>query len=156
MLRLFYGGTFDPIHNGHLAIARAARDALCVTVRLMPAADPPHRAPPGASAAQRAHLLDLAVKGERGLCVDRRELRRAARLPASRSYTVDTLRELRMELGDAAPLALLIGADSLLGLPGWHEWRALFGLAHFVVADRPGNLLDAGLPPELADALASR
>ena len=77
--------------------------------------------------------------------MDRRELRRAARLPGSRSYTVDTLRELRMELGDAAPLALLIGADSLLGLPGWHEWRALFGLAHFVVADRRGNPLDAGL-----------
>lgn len=156
MLRLFYGGTFDPIHNGHLAIARAARDALRVTVRLMPAADPPHRAPPGASATQRAHLLDLAIEGEDGLCVDRRELRRAARLPASRSYTVDTLRELRRELGDAAPLALLIGADSLLGLPGWHEWRALFGLAHFVVADRPGVPLDAGLPPGLAEVLSSR
>ncbi len=63
MLKFFYGGTFDPVHNGHLAIARAARDELDCTVRLMPAADPPHRAPPGANAAQRAEMLDLAVAG---------------------------------------------------------------------------------------------
>ncbi|PPJ43590.1 MULTISPECIES: nicotinate-nucleotide adenylyltransferase [unclassified Pseudoxanthomonas] len=156
MLQLFYGGTFDPIHNGHLAIARAARDELRVPVRLMPAADPPHRAPPGASAQQRAHLLDLAVEDEAGLCVDRRELLRAERMPEARSYTVDTLHELRAEQGDAVPLALLIGADSLLGLPTWREWHSLFGLAHFVVADRPGSPLDDGLPAELADALLSR
>lgn len=156
MLQLFYGGTFDPIHNGHLAIARAARDELSVPVRLMPAADPPHRAPPGASAVQRARLLDLAVQDEAGLRVDRRELLRAERLPEARSYTIDTLRELRAESGDAVPLALLIGADSLLGLPTWREWRTLFGLTHFIVADRPGSPLDVDLPGELADVLASR
>ena len=156
MLQLFYGGTFDPIHNGHLAIARAARDEVHAPVRLMPAADPPHRAPPGASAAQRAHLLDLAVRDEADLYVDRRELRRAERTPEARSYIVDTLHELRAELGDAVPVALLIGADSLLGLPTWRAWRSLFALTHFIVADRPGSPLDAGLPAELGDLLATR
>jgi len=156
MLHLFYGGTFDPVHIGHLAIARAAHDAFGVPVRLMPAADPPHRAPPGATATQRAHLLDIATRDIPGLCVDRRELDRAARDPASRSYTIDTLRELRDELGDAVPVALLIGADSLLGLPTWRAWTALFDLAHFVVADRPGSGLDSVLPPALAIVLEER
>ncbi|HEV7271318.1 nicotinate-nucleotide adenylyltransferase [Pseudoxanthomonas sp.] len=156
MLHLFYGGTFDPVHNGHLAIARAAHGAFGVPVRLMPAADPPHRAVPGATAAQRAHLLDLAVQDEHGLRVDRRELVRAQRDPAARSYTIDTLQELREELGQAAPIALLIGADSLLGLPTWRSWTALFDLAHFVVADRPGSGLDAGLPPVLMGRLEGR
>lgn len=155
-LHICYGGTFDPFHNGHLAIARAARDAFRVPVHLMPAADPPHRALPGATAAQRAHLLDVAVRGEAGLCVDRRELRRAEREPDARSYTIDTLRELRAERGGDLPVALLVGADSLLGLPTWREWPALFDLAHFIVADRPGSPLDGGLPPVLADALAGR
>lgn len=155
-LQLYYGGTFDPFHNGHLAVARAARDAFRVPVRLLPAADPPHRAPPGATAAQRAHLLDVAVRGEPGLRVDRRELRRAEREPDGRSYTVDTLRELRAECGDTVPVALLIGADSLLGLPTWREWRALFGLAHFIVAERPGSPLEDALPADLAGALADR
>lgn len=156
MLRVFYGGTFDPVHNGHLAIARAAHDALGVPVRLMPAADPPHRAPPGATAAQRARLLDLATWDIPGLCVDRRELDRAAREPTSRSYTIDTLRELRSELGNVVPIALLIGADSLLGLPTWRAWTALLDLTHFVVADRPGSGLDSALPPVLATALEGR
>ncbi|QQP97914.1 nicotinate-nucleotide adenylyltransferase [Lysobacter enzymogenes] len=137
-LLVFYGGTFDPIHDGHLAVARAARDALAAQVRLMPAADPPHRAAPGADAQQRAHMLDLAVDGEAGLVVDRRELRREGR-----SYTVETLREARAEFGLERPLALLVGADSFLDLPQWREWQALFGLAHFVVAERPGSPLDA-------------
>ena len=156
MLQIFYGGTFDPVHNGHLAIARAASTTFGVPVRLMPAADPPHRAPPGATALQRAHLLDLSAQDEPAFCVDRRELLRADHDPTSRSYTVDTLRELRAEQGDAVPLALLIGADSLLGLPTWKAWSTLFDLAHFIVADRPGSGLDAGFPPELAAALENR
>jgi nicotinate-nucleotide adenylyltransferase len=156
MLHLFYGGTFDPVHNGHLAIARAARDELDTLIALTPAADPPHRAPPGANAAQRARMLELAIDGEAGLHVDRRELRRALRHPGRRSYTVDTLRDLRGELGARTPIAWLVGADSLVGLPSWHEWRVLFELAHFVVAERPGSPLDGELPAELAATLAGR
>lgn len=155
-LHLYYGGTFDPVHNGHLAIARSARDELGCTVRLMPAADPPHRAPPGADAGQRVHMLELAVAGEPGLVVDPRELQREGR-----SYSIDTLRQLRAELGPEAPVALLIGADSYLGLPTWHQWRDLFGLAHFVVAPRPGSAVEgqpgeAGPDPELAAVSAGR
>lgn len=156
MLNLYYGGTFDPVHNGHLAIARAARDELHTSVNLMPAADPPHRAPPGANARQRAHMLDLAVTGEAGLHVDRRELLRAERDPHARSYTIDTLLELRAELGNAASVALLIGADSLIGLPTWREWQRLFELAHFVVAERPGAVIDASQPAELRAELDGR
>ncbi|MCF7222695.1 nicotinate-nucleotide adenylyltransferase [Marilutibacter chinensis] len=150
-LWLIYGGTFDPVHNGHLAIARCARDALRTTVRLMPAADPPHRPPPGADALQRARMLDIAIAGEPGLKVDRRELERDGR-----SWTADTLRALRAEIGAQRPVALLVGADSFLGLPDWKEWRALFGLAHFVVAERPGSPIDGHLRPELAEEAAAR
>ena len=150
-LHLLYGGTFDPVHNGHLAIACAARDALGCVVRLMPAADPPHRAAPGAGAAQRARMLDLAVAGIEGLLVDRRELARQGP-----SYTIDTLRELRAELGPVAPLALLVGADSFIGLPTWRDWRMLFQYTHFVVARRPGSPLDADLPGELAAVAEGR
>lgn len=149
-LALLYGGTFDPVHAGHLAVAAAARDALGVDVAFLPAADPPHRAAPGASAEQRAHMLELAVAGEPGFTVDRRELHRAGP-----SYTVDTLRALRAECGPSAPLAWLVGADAFRGLPDWAQWRALFELAHFVVAVRPGHGLDA-LPEALAEACAGR
>ena len=150
-LHLLYGGTFDPVHNGHLAIACAARDELGCVVRLMPAADPPHRAAPGANAGQRAQMLDLAVAGIDGLLVDRRELERQGR-----SYTIETLRDLREELGRAQPLALLIGADSFIGLPTWRDWRELFQHTHFVVARRPGSPLDADLPHELAAEVEDR
>lgn len=150
-LRVLYGGTFDPVHNGHLAIARAAHAALQAEIHLMPAADPPHRPPPGAAAGDRAAMLQLALAGERGLRLDLRELQRGGR-----SYSVDTLRGLRAELGAQAPIALLLGADSFLGLPAWKAWRELFGLAHFVVASRAGAPLDAELPPALAAMLQDR
>jgi len=93
-LRVLYGGTFDPVHLGHVAVARAARGALGATVAFMPAADPPHRAPPGAPATDRAAMLELAIAGEPGLSLDLRELERDGR-----SWTVDTLRGLRAEIG---------------------------------------------------------
>lgn len=155
-LRIYYGGTFDPVHLGHLAIARAARDQLQVAVRLLPAADPPHRAPPGADADQRAHMLELAIGDEPGLLVDRREIDHALLHPGVPSYTVDTLRELRAELGPRQPIAWLVGADSLRSLDHWHEWEALFGLCHFIVAERIGSPLQSGLGPSLAVALHGR
>ena len=126
-LLVCYGGTFDPVHNGHLAVACAARDVLDADVALVPAHDPPHKGRTRADAAQRAAMLDLALADESGLSVDRREL-----LRAGPSYTVDTLDELRVELGEDVPIAWLIGADSLLQLHTWHRWRELFECAHMV------------------------
>nr|WP_241093699.1 nicotinate-nucleotide adenylyltransferase [Xanthomonas sp.] len=155
-LHLIYGGTFDPVHNGHLAIARAARDELGVPVRLMPAADPPHRAAPGANARQRCRMLALAIGEEPGLLLDGHELRRALAQPGVASYSIDTVRELRAELGATAPLALLVGSDSFVGFSGWREWRALLDAAHVVIADRAGSGWERALPEELAAAAAGR
>ncbi len=149
-LAVYYGGTFDPVHAGHLAVALAARDALGTQIRFVPAADPPHRAAPGADAVQRAEMLELAIAGTPGLVVDRRELDRA-----EPSWTVVTLEGLRGELGASTPLAWLLGADAFRGLPSWHRWRELFALAHLVVAVRPGHALEP-LPAELADACTGR
>jgi nicotinate-nucleotide adenylyltransferase len=135
-MRLLYGGTFDPVHEGHLAIARSVHAALGHPVQLLPAADPPHRAPPGASAAQRATMLELAVGCERGLRVDRRELRREGP-----SYTIDTLAEVRAEIGPDEPLVWILGIDSLLQLDAWHHWRRLFEHAHLLGVERPGTRL---------------
>jgi len=133
---ILYGGTFDPVHNGHIAVAAAVAEAFAVRVHLLPAADPPHRASPGASAAQRAEMLDLAVAGQPGLRVDRRELARGGA-----SFTIDTLREVRAELGPDAPVIWLLGSDALVGLAGWKHWRGLFELAHVLAYKRPGNEL---------------
>ncbi len=150
ILHILYGGTFDPVHQGHLAVAEAASAAFDADVFLLPSADPPHRAPPGASSMQRAAMLDLAIAGYPRLHVDRRELQRTGP-----SYSVDTLRGVRAETGPHAPLAWLLGADAFLQLRHWHRWRELFGLAHLVVAIRLGHALDA-LDPELQAATATR
>lgn len=143
------GGTFDPVHNAHLRVAWDAADALDAEVRLMPANVPPHRPPPLADAAHRSALLRVALAGQSRLALDERELRRARP-----SYTIDTLRELRAEIGVVRPLILLIGADAFAGLPTWREWRALFDFAHVTVLTRPGH--DAALPDELAREVADR
>lgn len=96
-------------------------------------------------------MLELAIQGQAGLRVDRREL-----LRDTPSYTIDTLRELRAKHGDAAPLAFLIGADSLHGLATWKEPEALLAGAHWVVAERPGSALDEHLPPEVARLVGGR
>ena len=137
-LAVYYGGTFDPVHEGHLAVARTARDTLEATVYLVPAADPPHKGPTHADALQRARMLDIAVAGEHDLRVDRRELQRGGP-----SYTIDTLAELRAQAGPQAPLVWLVGGDSLDSLHTWHRWRDLFTLAHIVAVQRPGSHVDA-------------
>ena len=143
------GGTFDPVHLGHLRVAWEAGEVLGADVRLMPASVPPHRSPPVASARERVALLRAALTGQSRLQLDERELRRA-----EPSYTVETLREMRVEFGLVRPLILLIGADAFAGLPTWREWRALFGLAHIAVLTRPGHGLD--IPPELHAEIAPR
>ena len=150
-LLVLYGGTFDPVHDGHLAIARCASEALSAEVHLMPAADPPHRARPGASAGDRVAMLRLALRDEPRLRLDLRELERE-----EPSWTVDTLRALRRDIGSEQPVALLVGADSFAGLPGWKEWETLFSLAHFVVASREGPALGVARPDALAQVLEGR
>lgn len=138
------GGTFDPVHLGHLGLADDARRALGIPeVRLMPAGDPPHRAAPGASAAHRLAMLRLAIERRPGLVIDDRELRRQGE-----SYTVLTLEELRVE-SERRPIVLILGADAFRGLPTWHRWRELLALAHIAVAARPRDPFDAALPDAL-------
>jgi nicotinate-nucleotide adenylyltransferase len=139
-----FGGTFDPIHCAHLELAREVRAALdLAAVRFIPAGDPPHRAAPVASAMHRLTMVELAIADIPGLEVDGREIHRRGR-----SYTVDSLAELRAE-APSRPLALIVGADAFLGLPTWHRWRELFDFAHVVVVARPGISLDGALPPDL-------
>lgn len=128
------GGTFDPVHFGHLRPALDIQQALGLQeVRLLPCRVPPHRGAPHASPEQRLAMLRLAIGGERNLFIDERELQRDGP-----SYMIDTLLSLRAELGSERPLALLIGMDALHGLDRWHRWRELLDHCHLVVATRPG------------------
>lgn len=128
-----FGGTFDPVHLGHLRPALELLEGLDLAeLRFVPSAVPPHRDTPGRSAERRLALLRLAIGDQPGFTVDERELARPGR-----SYTVDTLASLRAEAG-AQPLCLILGMDAFLGLPDWHRWRELLELAHIVVAERPG------------------
>jgi len=128
-----FGGTFDPIHLGHLRTAFELLEGLDLEeVRFIPAARPPHREAPGAGAELRLAMVRAATEGQPGFVVDDRELRRAGP-----SYTVLTLAELRAELG-VRPICLVVGMDAFAGLPGWHRWQELLELAHLVVAHRPG------------------
>jgi nicotinate-nucleotide adenylyltransferase len=145
------GGTFDPVHYGHLRLAEDVRRALGLTeVRLLPAGDPPHRGGPRASAADRLAMLRLATAHFPHLAIDDREIERAGK-----SYSVLTLEDLRRE-DPERPLLLLVGADAFRGFPEWFRWRDIFGLAHVVVVDRPGISLGEGLPAELASEWKSR
>jgi len=139
------GGTFDPVHYGHLRLADDLQRALGVAdMRLVPAGDPPHRRAPHANAVHRVAMLELARAEFPRLAIDTREIDRKGK-----SYTVLTLESLRAE--DAArPLLWIVGADAFLGLPAWHRWRELFGLAHLVVVGRPGVELEDALPSALA------
>ena len=140
------GGTFDPVHNGHLALAQAALACGAVErVRWIPAGLPPHRQGPQASAAERLALVELVIAGDPRFELDPGEVDAAERGEAS--YTVTTLERLRREFGPHRPLALILGADAFIGLPAWHRWQEIPRLAHLLVTARPGSTLDPACLP---------
>ena len=140
-----FGGTFDPVHYGHLRSAFEMLQALDFEeVRFIPCSDPPHRGVTYANADQRYRLVEIAIAGQQGFVADDRELRRGGP-----SYTIDTLSALREEFPDR-PLGLIIGMDAFLGLPAWHRWDEMLDYAHIVVAHRPGwKAPDIGVLGEL-------
>ena len=144
------GGTFDPIHYGHLRPALEMLETLQLAeVRFIPCRIPAHRATPLITAEQRLELVQRAIADQPGFVADDRELRRDGP-----SYMVDTLASLRDDLGDDIPLCLILGADAFRGLPSWNRWQELSELAHIVVMQRPGAL--SSLPPVLEEFIAQR
>lgn len=142
-LHAYFGGTFDPVHNGHLHAARSAQDALGLScLHLVLAARPVHRQPPQASAEDRWAMLQLAVAGTTTLVAEDLELRRPGP-----SYTVDTLTELRQRHGQGASLVWLLGWDAFCTLDQWRDWQRILQLAHLVILRRPGAA------PDLSDSL---
>ncbi len=132
------GGTFDPVHFGHLRPALDIQQALGLEeIRLLPCHIPPHRPQPVADGAQRAAMLAAAVRNYPEFSLDRRELERDGP-----SWTFDTLTSLRAGLGTQS-LCLLIGMDAFHGLPTWHRWHELIDLCHMVVMTRPGSEIHA-------------
>ncbi|VAW85219.1 Nicotinate-nucleotide adenylyltransferase [hydrothermal vent metagenome] len=130
-----FGGTFDPVHNGHLRVAEVLSEALLFDqLRLLPCGEPAHRAAPQASADDRIAMLQLATEEHSSLVIDEREVRRKGP-----SYMVDTLALLREELGHE-PLVLIIGWDAFIGLPTWQRWQQIIELAHLLVVQRPGSV----------------
>ena len=128
-----FGGTFDPVHCGHLRTAfELWQELRLAEVRFVPTGNPPHREQLYADAQLRIAMVRAAIADQPGFLVDDREVRRGGV-----SYSVDTLTELRAEHPQRS-LCLLLGMDAFLGLPGWHRWRELLSLAHIVVAHRPG------------------
>ena len=143
------GGTFDPVHYGHLRPALELLETLGLgEVRFVPCRVPAHRGAPSVTAEQRLELVRLAIIGQPGFVVDDRELRRPGP-----SYMVDTLASLRQELGDT-PLCLILGSDAFQTLMTWHRWQALTDFAHIAVMQRPGASLV--LPSALEAFVATR
>lgn len=144
-----FGGTFDPIHFGHLRTALELRETLGLAdVRFIPCRVPPHRDKQPSAGALRLDMVHAAVADEDGFSVDEREFERPGP-----SYTIDTLASLRAEVGPR-PLCLLLGMDAFLGLPTWHRWTEILDVAHVVVAHRPGWVMPADGP--LGKLLAQR
>jgi nicotinate-nucleotide adenylyltransferase len=148
-----FGGTFDPVHFGHLRLAEEAISYLALGgVRWIPAGQPPHRGTPQVTAQQRLEMVLRATGNNARFSVDACEVE-----AATPSYTVNTLERLRHELGPAQSLVLLVGADAFAGLASWHRWRDIFSLAHIAVSHRPGFPVEAsGLPHELATEFNDR
>lgn len=135
-----FGGTFDPVHHGHLALARGALNALDLqSLLLLPVGNPYQKGrAPLASGVARAEMLSFATQDDASIAIDDRELHRTGP-----TYTVETLTELRAEYGTTQSLIWLIGSDAFSRLDTWHRWQELFDLTHFAVIDRVGFELAA-------------
>lgn len=141
-----YGGTFDPVHYGHLRTALEVKETFALDeLRLIPCYQSPLKDNVSSDSKARLQMLQLAIQDELGLVCDSRELERAGR-----SYTVDTLASLRSEF-NTAPLLLFMGSDAFLQITAWHQWQKLFDYAHIVVMMRPNTE-----KPLLSDFLQSR
>lgn len=147
------GGTFDPVHFAHLRLAvEAAEQLRLASVRWIPSGQPGHRPAPSAAVEHRLAMLRLAIADEPRFILDEADARSKVA-----TFTVETLVRLRAELGSDVPLVLIIGADQLLALDTWREWKHLFGLAHIAVAQRPRfDIRVAALSGELAGEYARR
>ena len=144
------GGTFDPIHIGHLRSALEVAEAYQLDqLRLIPSAQPPHRDTPMVSAEQRLAMVELAVAKVPVLSVDDRELKRN-----KPSWTIDTLLSLRAEIAADDQLLLLLGWDAFCSLPSWHRWQELLEHCHIVVLQRPDA--DSEAPQILKDLVAAK
>lgn len=148
-----FGGTFDPVHFGHLRLAEEAIGQLGLNgVRWIPAGQPPHRGTPEVTARQRLEMVLRSTEKNARFSVDPAEVEADAP-----SYTVHTLERLRTELGAGQSLVLLVGADAFAGLSTWHRWRDIFSLAHLAISHRPGFPVEVGsLPHELATEFNDR
>lgn len=133
-LQALFGGTFDPIHYGHLRPVEAlAKQVGLQKVILLPNHVPPHRPQPKANPSQRLEMVKLAIQGNPLFSIDTRELEKN-----SPSYTIETLASLRQEMGAEQPLAFIIGQDSLLSIHTWNGWEQLLDYCHLLVCSRPG------------------
>ena len=140
------GGTFNPIHNGHLRLAQELADALNFNeVRFIPSANPPHKTVPKVSAQHRAAMVQLAISDNPLFNLDIRELDRLGA-----SYTIDTLISLQEELGGSVALCLIMGSDAFAKLNTWHRWQALLDYCHIILVQRPTSATQ----PQLADELS--
>lgn len=149
------GGTFDPVHYGHLRLAEEMLESAGLQqIRFIPAGNPPHRVTPQVSARDRSAMVSLAIVDQPGFVLDEREVHRT-----EKCFTVDTLRELRAEVGAQQSLCLLMGGDAFLQLHTWHEWEEILELANVVVGYRPGYTLEKrihGATPELREHYRQR
>ena len=140
------GGTFNPIHNGHLRLAQELADALNFSeVRFIPSANPPHKISPKISAQHRAAMVQLAISDNPLFKLDTRELHRAGA-----SYSIDTLISLQEELGGSAPLCLIMGSDAFAKVNTWHRWQALLDYCHIILVQRPMGATQPKLAEELS------
>ncbi len=143
------GGTFNPIHLGHLRMAQEIADALqSDEVRFIPSANPPHKMAPTVSAEHRATMVQLAIEDNPKFKLDTRELKRDGE-----SYTIDTLISLRAELGENVALCLIMGSDAFVKLNSWHRWQELLNFCHIILVQRPSAATQEKLPNAVAQLL---